>query len=118
MRKPGPKVRSCDIADIAYVSELRNCAVRAIRRDYSHVLSDPILHKRIVTFLFSCYMAAPAPELRISAEFWKAYRHMIEGGSILDFPFTLLDKEYVVAQLRKILRGDPITLDEDENDDD
>lgn len=110
MRKSGPRVRSGDISDIAYVSELRDRTVRALRRDYAHVLADPVLHKRIVTFLFTCYMAAPAPELRVSAEFWKAYRHLVEGRSILDFPFALLDKEYVVAQLRKILRGDPISL--------
>jgi hypothetical protein len=61
-------------------------------------------------------MAAPASELHVSAEFWKAYRHLIEGRPILDFPFALLDKEYVVAQLRKILRGDPISLGEEDND--
>jgi hypothetical protein len=105
------RVRSGDLTGLANVPELRKRAVRALIRDYAHVFADPAIHKRIVNFLFTCYLSAPDPELRISAEFWKAYRHFAEGRSILDFPFELIDREYAVTQLRKILRGDLINLD-------
>lgn len=84
-----------------------------MNRDYAHVFADPLMHKRIVNFLFSCYLTAPHTELRIASEFWQAYRHFVEGQSILDFDFRLVDREYVVTQLRKILRGDPISLDQE-----
>ena len=94
--------------------ELRKRAIRALTRDYAHVFADPVLHKRIVNFLFTCYLTAAHPEARIATEFWEAYRHFVEGRSILDFDFELIDREYAVAQLRKILRGDLINLDMEE----
>jgi hypothetical protein len=65
MRKSGPRVRSGDISDIAYVSELRDRTVRALRRDYAHVLADPVLHKRIVTFLYLLHGGARARITRL-----------------------------------------------------
>lgn len=111
------RVRSGDVAGLADLPELRKRALRALTRDYAHVFADPVAHKRIVNFLFSCYLTAPHPEVRIASEFWAAYRHFVEGQSILDFDFTLIDREYAVTQLRKILRGDLTTLDqENENE--
>lgn len=95
--------------------ELRKRAVRALSRDYAHVFADPVVHKRVVNFLFSCYLTAPHTEPRLAIEFWRAYRHFAEGRSILDFEFLLIDREYAVSQLRKILRGDLTNLDMEED---
>lgn len=113
VRSASRRVRASDIAELADVSELRKRAFRALKSNQAHVFVDPVLHKRICNFLFTCYATAPGPELSIAAEFWKAYRHFVEGRSILDFPFTLIDREYAVASLRKIVRGDLINLDEE-----
>lgn len=94
--------------------ELRKRAVRAVARDYAHVFADPVMHKNITNFLYTCYLSAPDPELHLAAEFWKAYRHFVEGRSILDFPFVVIDREYAVTQLRKILRGDLFNLEREE----
>ena len=106
-----PRVRSGDLTGLANLPELRKRAVRALTRDYSHVFADPILHKRIVNFLFTCYIATPHKEAQIALEFWQAYRHFVEGRSILDFKFVLIDHNYAVTQLRRILRGDLTNLD-------
>jgi hypothetical protein len=110
------RVRSSDLAGVADVPLLRQRAVRALKRDYAHVFADPVLHKRILNFLYTCYLASAHPEPRLAHEFWRAYRHFVEGRSILDFPFTLIDRDHAVNQLRKILRGDPLNLDLDDND--
>ena len=67
--------------------------------------------KRVHNFLYSCYLTSPASEEAIALEFWKAYRHFVEGGSIFTFNFVLIDVDHVRDQLRKILRGDLINLD-------
>ena len=107
------RVRSGDLTGLSSLPELRKRSLRALTRDYAHVFADPLMHKRIVNFLFTCYLTTPHDELRIASEFWQAYRHFVEGWSILDFEFKLVDREYVVTQLRKILRGDPINLDQE-----
>ena len=108
------KVKSGDLSGLANVPELRKRSLRALAQDSAHVFADPILHKRIVNFLFSCYLTAPHTELRLALEFWQAYRHLVEGKSILDFEFSLIDRTYAVDQLRKILRGDLINLDQED----
>jgi hypothetical protein len=96
------------------VPELRQRALRAVARDYAHVFAEPVMHRDVVNFLFTCYLTSPATELNLAVEFWRAYRHLVEGRSILDFPFAVIDREYVVSQLRKILRGDSISLEREE----
>lgn len=77
----------------------------------SHVFADPVLHKRIVNFLYTCYATSGAPEEQIALEFWRVYIHFLQGQSVLEFPYTLVDKTYVTAKLQELLRGELVNLD-------
>lgn len=111
------KVRGKDLDGISQVPALRHRALREITQNYAHVFSDPGLHKNIVAFLFSQYVTSAHPEALIAQEFWKVYRHLMEGRSILEFEFLLIDRTSTVNQLRKILRGELVSLDtEDDNE--
>lgn len=110
------RVRAPDVASIDGVAKLRATAIHGVKKAYARVFHDPVLHKRICHFLYSCYLTAPGLEPEKAEEFWLAYRHFVEGKSILDFDFRLIDATYAVAQLRKILRGDPTNLDLEETE--
>ena len=91
--------------------DLRKRAVREVERNYAHVFADAVHHKRILNFLYTIYLTSSASEAHIAAEFWRAYRHFVEGRSILEFDFRLLSRAEIIPELRKILRGDPTNLD-------
>lgn len=98
--------------------DLRKRAVREVERNYAHVFADAVHHKRILNFLYTIYLTSSASEAHIAAEFWRVYRHFVEGRSILEFDFRLLSRAEIIPELRKILRGDPTNLDMERPHDD
>lgn len=108
VRKPAARARltATDLARLDEVPKLRDSAVRAVTTNASHLFVSARLHKEVVTFLFAEYQTCPATEEQIALEFWRVYRHVAEGHSILKFNFTLIDPTTTTEALRKIIRGD------------
>jgi hypothetical protein len=111
-RKRGSK--PAELKQLARLPEMRNRAVRATVEEKARVFADANLHKSIVNFLFTYYIVAPVDERACAMEFWRCYRHLLEGESVVTLPILLLDKALIVAQLERILRGEPITLEQED----
>lgn len=113
-----PKQRGAKPADLRrylHLPELRDRALRG-RVDGTHVFFRPELHKRIVNYLYLALFTSAHSEETIALEFYRLYRHLLEGESVDALPSRLVDKDELVAHIKKILRDEAPTLREDDHD--
>lgn len=94
--------------------------MKAQMNDGARVFADPVTHRLITSRLFTACLISPAPEHVAALAFWRAYRHLAEGGETLALPFDLSDKDAVIRDINRVVRGDVPTsrLDQTETDDD
>lgn len=104
-RRNSGKLTVSELNHLSEVPKLRDRALRAMTREYSHLFADAALHKAIVTFLFAQYLTSAGTEDQIAIEFWSVYRHIAEGRPILDFQFKLIDHSTTVSHLRRLING-------------
>jgi hypothetical protein len=94
--------------------------MKAQMNDGARVFADPVTHRLITSRIFTACLTSPVPEAMAALTFWRAYRHLAEGGETLALPFHLSDKDAVIRDIDRVVRGNAPTsrLDQMETDDD
>lgn len=88
-----------DIDRYVRLPQLRDRAFRGLTiAPASH---DP--HRQIIVALYLTLFVSNKEEVEIALEFWRCYRHIIEGHSIDSIPLTLIPKSVFLEKLQYIL---------------
>lgn len=112
-RSRGVGAKPADIERISQLPELRDRALRDRLNNGSHVFASPETYKLIMNVLYIEYETSAQSDTAVSAEFYNVYRHLVEGGTVAEIPVRVLDKVRLVRLINKILRGEPVSLDQD-----
>lgn len=79
------------IRRLTRLSQARNRAVRDDALVHDFPLHDPVAHKRIVNHLYVQLFTSAGDETSLALDFWKAYRLLIENGSLNDLSLSNVD---------------------------
>ena len=108
-RRRGP--RSADTRGIACVSKLREQAFREQIINGCDTFADPTLHRLIVNKVFLELILSGASESMVAIDFWKAYKFLLEGGSIFDLTFESFEYEKILPELHRLVTGESVSLE-------
>jgi hypothetical protein len=88
------------------VSNLRDRTVRAVKAESVSVASSPTydLHRQVVVSLHVALLTSAHDERAMAEEFWRCYRHLLEGGAVDDIPLKLISRKTFLNQLQKTVQ--------------
>lgn len=69
---------------------------------------EPNEHKAVTAAMFAELLLTPASEVTVALEFFRAYRHLFEGGALTDLPVHLINRSSLIARVKASLRGKPL----------
>jgi hypothetical protein len=108
-----PGSKAADVNRYLKVARARDRAVEqtVVIVPRAKAFLEPREHKAVTTAMFSEYLIVPEDEQKVALEFFRAYRHLFEGGALTDLPISLINRSSLIARVKASLRGQPI-LDE------
>lgn len=91
-------------------------ALRGAQEKGERLLNNPYHYKLIFNHLFVNVLCIPNESEQVLAlEFWNLTKHLIEGKPLNDLPTKFLDKDALINKINKIIRGECVNIDEDED---
>lgn len=114
------KRRATNVAQYVRLSGPRNRAVRAVKPP---PLPPPRIpfdgERQTFVCLYLNLITSEHPEVDIAQEFWRCYKHLLEGGTLANLPIMLIDREAFLEELARVkaqksyLLDDPIPKEEE-----
>lgn len=122
VRSPGGASRSreqqlaTDGKRYLQLSKLRDKAVRSVPQvaPKAKFFLSPTEHRHVTVALFVELTLSAIPREEAALEFYDAYRHLFDGGSIATLPVKSINTKALQARVKNTLRGGQLLDDTDE----
>lgn len=108
--KGGPGSKSADVSRYIKIHHAREKAEKQTPAvaPRAGAFLEPNEHRAVTAAMFAELLLTPASEVAVALEFFRAYRHLFEGGALTDLPVQLINRSSLIARVKASLRGKPL----------
>lgn len=90
---PAHRLTARELRRLANLSGSRVRTVRAEPLSQDLHLHHPAVHKQVLNHLFVLLLTSAADEDAVAREFYRVYRHLVEGRPLSELPLTLTSRD-------------------------